>query len=49
MGDISGLAVPLMSADVRGGAKLGNGLEIENGKLRVIGLYVDDDGDWCQE
>jgi gamma-glutamyl phosphate reductase len=49
MGDISELAVPLMSKDVRGGAKLGNGLEIENGKLRVIGLYVDDDGDWCQE
>lgn len=49
MGDISEQAVPLMSADVRGGAKLGSGLEIENGKLRVIGLYVDEDGDWCQE
>ena len=49
MGDISELAVPLMSPDTRGGAKLGNGLEIEDGKLRVIGLYVDEDGDWCQE
>lgn len=49
MGDISEQAVPLMSPDVRGGAKLGNGLEIEDGKLRVIGLYVDEDGDWCQE
>jgi len=48
MGDISEQAVPLMSADVRGGAKLGNGLTVEDGMLRVIGLYVDEDGDWCQ-
>ena len=49
MGDISEQAVPLMSADVRGGAKLGRGLEVVDGALRVIGLYVDEDGDWCQE
>lgn len=48
MGDISEQAVPLMSADVRGGAKLGDGLTVEDGMLRVIGLYVDEDGDWCQ-
>lgn len=47
--DTNAYQLPLMSADVRGGAKLGNGLEIENGKLKVIGLYVDEDGDWCQE
>lgn len=33
MGDISELAVPLMSPDVRGGAKLGGGLMVEDGKL----------------
>lgn len=31
IGDISELAVPLMSADTRGGAKLGDGLEIDEG------------------
>ena len=35
MGDISELAVPLMSADVRGGAKLGDGLEIADGALSL--------------
>ena len=47
--DANAYQLPLMSPDVRGGAKLGNGLEIEDGKLRIIGLYVDEDGDWCQE
>lgn len=41
--------LPLMSPDTRGGAKLGRGLEVVDGALRVIGLYVDEDGDWCQE
>lgn len=41
--------VPLMSPTTRGGAKLGRGLEVVDGALRVIGLYVDEDGDWCQE
>lgn len=36
IGDISELAVPLMSADTRGGAKLGDGLEVgEDGELNV--------------
>lgn len=33
MGDISEQAVPLMSADTRGGAKLGAGLKVDEGKL----------------
>ena len=33
MGDISELAVPLMTTDVRGGAKLGSGLKVEGGVL----------------
>lgn len=35
MGDISELAVPLMSADTRGGAKLGSGLAVSDGALSV--------------
>ena len=35
MGDISELAVPLMSADTRGGAKLGDGLAIADGALSL--------------
>lgn len=35
MGDISELAVPLMSADVRGGAKLGEGLALTDGALGI--------------
>ena len=35
IGDISELAVPLMSADTRGGAKLGNGLAVTDGALAV--------------
>lgn len=49
IGDIVRQNVPLMSPTTLGGAKLGSGLEIEDEKLRVIGLYVDEDGDWCQE
>ena len=37
IGEISELAVPLMSADVRGGAKLGSGLEIVDGYLNATG------------
>lgn len=32
-GDVSQLAVPLMSADIRGGARLGQGLSVANGYL----------------
>jgi len=35
MGDISEMAVPLMSADVRGGAKLGDGLTLTDGALGI--------------
>lgn len=35
MSDISELAVPLMSADTRGGAKLGSGLAVSDGALSV--------------
>ena len=35
IGDISELAVPLMSADVRGGAKLGEGLDVVDGALTI--------------
>ena len=35
MGDISELAVPLMSSDTRGGAKLGDGLAVDDGTLHV--------------
>lgn len=35
MGDISELAVPLMSANTRGGAKLGSGLAVSDGALSV--------------
>lgn len=35
IGDISELAVPLMSADTRGGAKLGSGLAVDGGALRA--------------
>lgn len=38
MGDISELAVPLMSANVRGGAKLGNGLRVDDDTLSVDNL-----------
>ena len=34
-GDISELAVPLMCADTRGGAKLGDGLAVDDGTLHV--------------
>lgn len=40
-GDVSQLAVPLMSSDVRGGAKLGSGLSVNsNGKLVVDTISV---------
>lgn len=48
MGDISEQAVPVMSADTRGGAKLGDTVEVTNGFLNVMGMYIDADGDWCQ-
>lgn len=35
MGDISELAVPLMTEDVRGGAKVGQGLHVEDGSLSL--------------
>lgn len=35
VGDISEVAVPLMGSDVRGGAKLGNGLVLSDGVLSV--------------
>lgn len=35
MGDISELAVPLMTKDTRGGAKLGNSVQLENERLNV--------------
>jgi len=35
MGDISEIAVPLMSSDVRGGAKLGDGLTLTDGALGI--------------
>ena len=41
MGDISELAVPLMSADTRGGAKLGSGLAVVDGALGVDLSNVD--------
>jgi hypothetical protein len=40
MGDISELAVPLMSADIRGGAKLGTGLRLDDGHLSVEPISV---------
>jgi hypothetical protein len=40
MGDISELAVPLMSSDVRGGAKLGTGLRLDDGHLSVEPISV---------
>ena len=42
VGDISELAVPLMSSDVRGGAKLGSGLEISDGFLSVVAMTVEE-------
>ena len=48
MGDISELAVPLMSSSTRGGAKLGDGLSVdENGKLNVTGGIAQ--SDWEQD
>ena len=46
IGDISELAVPEMSASVRGGAKLADdgGLELEDGALRIGSLVRDGDG-----
>ena len=41
MGDISELAVPEMSANIRGGAKLGDGLSITDGVLSVDGATID--------
>lgn len=35
MGDISEIAVPLMTSDIRGGAKLGAGLQITDGALET--------------
>lgn len=47
MGDISELAVPLMSSSTRGGAKLGDGLSIdENGALNVTSVAQ---SDWEQD
>lgn len=40
VGDISELAVPLMSAGVRGGARLGSGLSISDGAL-TAGMYLE--------
>lgn len=45
IGDISELAVPLMSANIRGGAKLGDNLEIDaNERLRVKTASADSAG-----
>lgn len=51
MGDISELAVPLMSSDVRGGAKLGDGLALSDGVLSVSmsGLNATDMSDVVAE
>lgn len=38
--DISELAVPLMTTDVRGGAKLGTGLRLDDGRLSVEPISV---------
>lgn len=54
IGDISELAVPLMSADTRGGAKLGHGLRIAAGEKLAVQLVdgatgeggVEADGDY---
>ena len=35
IGDISELAVPEMTSEIRGGAKLGNGLKVDGGKLSI--------------
>ena len=42
IGDISELAVPLMSSDVRGGAKLGSGLEMSDGFLSVVAMTAEE-------
>ena len=44
IGDISELAVPLMSADVRGGAKLGEGLAVVDGALTISADANESDG-----
>ena len=41
VGDISELAVPLMSADTRGGATLGTGLRVDDGKLSLGDIVTD--------
>lgn len=45
VGDISELAVPLMSADTRGGAKLGDGLAVDDGTLHVGQLTKESTGE----
>lgn len=40
LGDITQVAVPLMTVDVRGGAKLGDGLQLTNGALGVKPMSV---------
>lgn len=44
VGDISELAVPLMSADVRGGAKLGQGLVVDSDVLSLGNLVESGEG-----
>ena len=44
IGDISELAVPLMSSDTRGGAKLGHGLKVSDGSLHVGALAEESTG-----
>ena len=41
LGDISEVAVPLMSETMRGGAKLGSGLAVDDGKLSLGDIVTD--------
>ena len=41
LGDISEVAVPLMSETTRGGAKLGSGLKVDDGKLSLGDVVTD--------
>ena len=41
VGDVTELAVPLMSAGTRGGAKLGTGLKVEDGTLSLGDIVTD--------
>ena len=41
LGDISEVAVPLMTQDIRGGAKLGDGLKVDDGALSLGDVVTD--------